>query len=265
MKKIILSCLFLTSNAAYTAEEHKPSKIVYFTLPKGGSQLFRKTISLMTGRPLRKIHPLYDSPLPDFLDPSDPTIGFHHLEPGYASIFEDKSDSFTKIIMIRDPRDVILSMVYWIEAMAYTDSAKAFTKLPMEEQISLLITNPDLSMSGSYPFVFDTHQGLLCALQWMQDPKVLVCRFEDLVGSKGGGSDERQIQTVTDLANHLHLSFSQEEIVRLAENLFGDTVTFRSGQIGQWREAFTPLNKELFKEKMGQELIGLGYEKDNNW
>lgn len=265
MKILLLFYLFTLSITAYTVEESCKSKIVYFTLPKGGSQLFRKTITLMTERPLRKLYPFYDNPIPSFLDPLDPTIGFHHLEPGYDAILKDPSNSFTKIIMIRDPRDVIVSMLYWIEVMAYTDSAKAFTKLPIEEQMAHLILDPDLSMSGSYPFVFDTHLGIQCALEWMKDPTVFVCRFENLVGPLGGGSYEQQIETLVNLAKHLNLSLSSEKIIEIANTLFGDTFTFRAGQIGSWKELFTPSIKEIFKTKMGQELIDLGYEKDNNW
>jgi len=41
--------------------------------------------------------------------------------------------------------------------------------------------------------------------------------------------------------------------------------TFRQGQIGSWREVFTPYHKDLFKRTMGQELILLGYEPDDQW
>lgn len=265
MNKIIFCCFILITLFGFADEEPKSAKIVYFTLPKGGSQLFRKAISLITKRPLRKLFPLFDDPLPDFLDPADPTIGFHHLEPGFDVILEDKNNSFIKVIMIRDPRDVIISMIYWIEVMAYTDAALAFTQLPIEEQITRLILEPDLSMSGSYPFVFDTYLGVKCALSWMQDERVLVCRFEDLVGPQGGGSDVRQLEAINALAHHLQVSLSPEETERIAKKLFGDTITFRTGKIGAWRELYTPFHKEIFKAKMGQELINLGYEKDYNW
>lgn len=39
----------------------------------------------------------------------------------------------------------------------------------------------------------------------------------------------------------------------------------RKGVSGEWRQYFTPADKEVFKAVAGQWLIDLGYEKDNNW
>jgi hypothetical protein len=44
-----------------------------------------------------------------------------------------------------------------------------------------------------------------------------------------------------------------------------DTLTFRKGKTGAWREHFTPRIKEAFKEHAGDWLVELGYEKDDNW
>ena len=258
MRRILGVCLLLASTL-HCVEESEPKKIVYFTLPKGGSQLFRKAIGLITERPLRKIFPLQDL---SFLDTY---MGYNHLEPGYEDILADPTGSFIKTVMIRDPRDVIISMVAWIQVMADTEKAKAFSNLPLEDQVTALITAPDLSMNGRYPYVFDTHLALQCALIWMTDPRVLVCRFEDLVGSKGGGTDTRQIEAIKTLAEHLHYNLPFERIEEIALDLFGESATFRVGQIGSWKSVFTAKHKELFKAKMGKELIELGYEKDDNW
>jgi hypothetical protein len=40
---------------------------------------------------------------------------------------------------------------------------------------------------------------------------------------------------------------------------------FRSGVPGQWREEFTPDHIALFKERIGDLLIRLGYESDDHW
>ncbi len=255
----ILIVLFLFLTSLSYAEEGASQKIVYFTIPKGGSQLFRKAIGLIAERPLRKVFPLGET---SFLDSY---IGYNHIGPGYDAILEDTVGFYTKMIMIRDPRDVIVSMVSWIQVMADTDASKEFAKQPLEKQISELISSPDLSMNGRYPYVFDTHEGIRCALEWMQNPTVLVCRFEDLVGSKGGGSDIKQVAAINSIVKHLHYDFSAEHIQEIADDLFGDTITFRVGQIGAWRQVFTSEHKKLFKEKMGEELIELGYEKDDTW
>ncbi|MBM3198328.1 MAG: hypothetical protein FJZ58_03630 [Chlamydiae bacterium] len=258
-------CFFALFVLPAFTDEPLPAKIVFFTIPKGGSQLCRKVISLLTERPLRKLPYPLESPLPNFLEQENPCIGYHHLDEDFPLIREDYSSRFIKVIMLRDPRDVLVSMAAWIQVMADTDAARLFADLPLEEQISQLIIGPDLSMNGSYPFVFDTYKACLHALLWMQDPSVFVCRFEDLVGPEGGGSLETQRATVSKLAKHLCLHLTQEKIYQVADALFGDTATFRSGQIGSWKEVFTDQHKTLFKEKMGKELILLGYEQDDSW
>ena len=54
-------------------------------------------------------------------------------------------------------------------------------------------------------------------------------------------------------------------IDKTAANLFGNTRTFRSGKIGEWKKYFTDENKEEFKKHLGKYLIEFGYEKDDNW
>lgn len=40
---------------------------------------------------------------------------------------------------------------------------------------------------------------------------------------------------------------------------------YRSGVAGDWRNAFTEHDKEIFKEATGKTLVELGYERDENW
>jgi len=167
--------------------------------------------------------------------------------------------------MIRDLRDALVSMRTWIHAMQDTEAAYAFTQLPLDEQLEELILSPNLAMNLHYPIVFDLSLASHVAVQWMQDPTVLVCRFEDLVGPLGGGSRLRQIQCLQALAQHIHCFPPQERLEQIADSLFGESATFYKGQIGSWKEAFTSRHKELFKAVMGQELIALGYEFNDQW
>ena len=82
---------------------------------------------------------------------------------------------------------------------------------------------------------------------------------------KGGGTRERQIETLKKMMSYLNIEVSQERLDYAADNLWGSSGTFRKGRIGSWKESFDENNKELFKAVMGQELIELGYEQDNNW
>ena len=99
----------------------------------------------------------------------------------------------------------------------------------------------------------------------MQDPSVLVCRFEDLVGEQGGGSAEKQRAVLRDLAVFLGYPLSEKEIDLVAKQLYGGTWTFRKGKIGLWKDYFSEKSKRLFKQLMGRAVIDWGYEKDDSW
>lgn len=43
------------------------------------------------------------------------------------------------------------------------------------------------------------------------------------------------------------------------------SVRFRKGVAGDWRNVFTERDENIFKEKAGDLLVKLGYEKDSGW
>ena len=84
-------------------------------------------------------------------------------------------------------------------------------------------------------------------------------------GAKGGGSDQEQINEIINIAKHIQVDISPQEAKDIAHQLFGESNTFRSGQIGSWKKHFSETDKIAFKKIAGQLLIDLGYEKDFNW
>ena len=83
---------------------------------------------------------------------------------------------------------------------------------------------------------------------------------------KGKGTLEKQIYTVRRVAKHLNLDIPENSLSDISNKVFSTNVwTFRKGQIGDWTNLFTKDLKELFKERVGNVLITLGYEKDSNW
>ncbi len=108
-------------------------------------------------------------------------------------------------------------------------------------------------------------------IELIRDPRVVVCRFEDLVGPLGGGTLEQQYEQILAITNAFNIELSQDKLNFLAENVYASAITsdfntvFRRGQIGSWKESFTEENKKICKETMGKALIQLGYEKDYEW
>ena len=101
---------------------------------------------------------------------------------------------------------------------------------------------------------------------WLNEPNCLAVRFEDMIGSAGGGSDEKQLENVRAITNYLDINISEEQTIQVAKEIFfQSSTTFRKGQIGDWQNYFTDEHKLAFKEVAGEALVNLGYENGYNW
>jgi sulfotransferase 6B1 len=98
-------------------------------------------------------------------------------------------------------------------------------------------------------------------LRWEREGGTAVVKFEDLVGTKGGGSAEAQRLAVEGVARQLGV---EERTMGVVEDLFGVGRTFRKGQIGGWREEFSAEHERALKEVVGSLLVELGYEAGPN-
>jgi hypothetical protein len=93
-----------------------------------------------------------------------------------------------------------------------------------------------------------------------------VIKYEDLVGPMGGGSLEVQKNTILAIAKQLNVPLSENEALELGKAIYGHSITFRVGQIGNWKRYFKEIHKEQFKNSQLQKvLVQLGYEKDDTW
>jgi hypothetical protein len=92
-----------------------------------------------------------------------------------------------------------------------------------------------------------------------------VVKFEDLVGTRGGGSTEAQRLAVEGVASHLGVEVEERTRGVVEEDLFGVGRTFRKGQIGGWRKEFSAEHKRAVKGVLGSLLVEWGYEAGPNW
>lgn len=161
------------------------------------------------------------------------------------------------IFMYRDPRDVILSMVNFLcgktaqgfgnycDFLAYNRILE--TKETLEDKLTYALRDPSFPGNGD-------HERCLWLLN---HPDVCKVSFEQLVGARGGGSDDAQEAAVARVLKILGLIHDPKE---LTGRLFRrDAFSFFRGQIGAWREAFTPAQAPLIASRL-QEVIDLyGY------
>lgn len=235
--------------------------VLLISIPKSGTHLLFKTIKNITHQDIVfensmkscKNHNLFNISVEDL----DLCTTVHaslplHSHLTYKKEYEQLLLKKKAVVLfnIRDPRDQAVSLAHWQK-----DLPPHFPHaigLPFNEVLTKVIINIERSYSNWLP--------------WMNYPYALTVRFEDLVGTLGGGNNEKQLETIKAIARHVSVDLSDERADEIAKDLFGITKqTFRKGQIGSWKKEFTPEQKELFKIYGGELLVKLGYEKDLNW
>jgi hypothetical protein len=177
----------------------------------------------------------------------------------------------------RDPRDITLSMVNFLcgktgrgfsnynDFLVFSDILKG--KATFGEQLTYALTDPS----------FPPPQRDMERMLWLLNhPNVCKTSFEDLVGSRGGGSDEVQAQTLARVIDFLGAGggtgaggagsagaggSGQADPAEVAKRLYNPEVfSFYKGQIGGWRDAFTDEHRRLAQERFGGVLRQYGYE-----
>jgi len=172
--------------------------------------------------------------------------------PGRATLF-----------VYRDPRDMIISHVFYATQMHtghwmhryYTEALHS-----MEERINAAIEGVDEERSelSSIDTKYASYLG------WLEQPAVLCLRFEDLILER-----EAALGCLLDYLERRGFTPAVERkqaIEALQQAIIPKkSGTYRKGQPGNWREHFTPANKQRFKEQAGDLLVRLGYEQDDQW
>lgn len=164
------------------------------------------------------------------------------------------------VCIVRDPRDVVVSYAHFImkigkEKITRRPEHRALVALP-DHRARLRTMMLGNEGTQSVPDRFRAFLG------WLDQPEVCVLKFEDLVGAAGGGSDVTQRAEVERVAHQLGQHRRVDEITRIAGALWGNTATFRKGEIGQWRDEFDDELRGLARREMADVVARLGYAPD---
>lgn len=170
---------------------------------------------------------------------------------------------FIPFFIFRDPRDVVVSHVFYIAEMLpdhhhhkyYAEELHSFDERLMVSILGL----PDADVE--FP---DIAKRFEFYTAWLDHPEVLTLHFEDFI------HDRRA--TLGQVFDHVskrvpNLPISREKALDLLEESINpaNSPTFRSGKTGEWKKYFNDEHKRIFKEIAGELLIKLGYEKDLDW
>jgi len=171
------------------------------------------------------------------------------------------SPKFIPYFIFRDPRDVVVSHVFYVTEMesrhvhhAYYQSLPDFNA----RLTASILGRPDADVE------FPNIAGRFAPyLDWLNRPEILPIHFEDLI------NDRRTLLTriMDHLLTRVPLQASREQILDSLETAINPSKspTFRSGKTGEWRKYFTDEHKNIFKDVAGELLIRLGYEKKSDW
>lgn len=176
-----------------------------------------------------------------------------------------KNDVNKVLVMYRDPRDVIVSMYYYIlrhnpwepSDSCYADYSK-MTKVDALSHAMNVIAEDFPSWVRGWRNVAEVRPEIDC----------LVVRYEDLLRDA-----VTTFQSILAFYN-VKIKQTQFDTLMLASNrtsgksllkLPGEKTTKRKGIAGEWEKELNNEQKAILKDKMGDILIELGYEVDRKW
>lgn len=171
------------------------------------------------------------------------------------------TEKFAPYFIFRDPRDVVVSHVFYVTDMETRHAHHAYYKSLPDFDARLkasILGRPDADIE--FPNIAERFAPYL---GWLDRPEVLTIHFEDLI--------HHRESTLTSIMDHLlkrvTLPTPPKLILASLETSINPTKspTFRSGKTGEWKKHFTEEHKEIFKEVAGDLLVKLGYEKDGEW
>lgn len=195
----------------------------------------------------------------DLLRPGD--VASAHLFARSEAVERVCSPAFLPFFIFRDPRDVVVSHVFYVTDMearhvhhAYYQSLPDFAA---RLNVSIL-GRPDTNIE--FP---DIAERFTPYMGWLDEPSVLKIHFEDLIHDRVGMLN----RIVDHFLARVPLQTPREQILEALESSInpGRSPTFRSGKTGEWKKYFTEEHKKIFKDAGGDLLVRLGYEKDHDW
>jgi hypothetical protein len=178
------------------------------------------------------------------------------FDPLYAE--ELKKRNCVHLFVYRDFRDIVISEAYYLTFMNRWHRMHSYYRnLPnMDERISLSILGLDGKCPYDYPNVtkrFERYEG------WLNIENVFPVKFEDLVGENRSKTIENMMRFY---ASHLKNEVNIDSLVTSAINNIAPekSHTFRKGESGGWKKAFTPKHKQQIIQVASEKLASLGYE-----
>lgn len=239
------------------------------SFPKCGTHLVAELLKRLTGRNYVAPRHFFQFDINEIILASQNSFYISHAPCTKAALQAIAKENIKGIFIYRDIRDTLPSAVQWI----YDPTSRwpHLSKLNPDQIMLRLISH--YNSFGPFPDLPHTYRpprSIVHAfrqyLPWRNSPHIYTTSFEALVGPRGGGSLHVQLKEIKNIATHLQIKIPDEEIVQIAQELFGSGGTFKNGQIRSWPKYLKWQHITALKTVgVDRLLIELGYESDSFW
>ena len=211
------------------------------------------------------------------VQPGDVIHGHDRHTPELAKLFN--TQEIKMVLMMRDPRDQIISHMYHIKRDTTHSWHERLTNLGDDEALMACIEGHPGTENG-IPFLGGADFWFQFAQEWLrnQTMKIHPVKYEDLrlnpldelnkvfqyLGIK---ATDTFIQSIIERNRFERLSVEGWRIWQAARKP-GQTKAnshFRKGITGDWKNHFKEAHSQRFKKIAGEKLIEFGYEKNLDW
>ena len=154
-----------------------------------------------------------------------------------------------KIQVFRHPAAVLVSWAKFIAEKnnKWHPSHSQLAKMNLDDRCCFMLSG-GLLVDTNY-FQSSFLEILRRADGWLESDALIV-RYEDVVGSRGGGNDAVQRLAIANVMRHIGKEANDHELDRLQEHLYGGTHTFRSGQINGWQAEISKHTLQLIQHNL---------------
>jgi len=160
------------------------------------------------------------------------------------------------ILLLRDPRDVICSFVFYVLRKNTHYLHQYFNSLPdMTSRLKAVIKGIEPSLHNGYISLKSIAEQFKSIIAWMQLENTNIVLFEHLIGEDGGGTRIMQKTAVTSILDSLGYFLNEKDKDYLCSKLYSkESATYRKGKIGDWRNYFSDEISKYFEEHSGNIL-----------
>jgi hypothetical protein len=246
--------------------EQSYPKVLVNSVPKSGTNLLIQMLQGIPGLKISGIEPqgIHESNFDSLkqLQPGGIAYGHIYYTPQRAQ--QLCAWNIKHLFLYRDLRDVAVSLMHFIMDRLPHDPMHAYLHRLKNQEARLEailagVAQPNFQQPDIYRLYLPIYG-------WWTVPQLFSLTFEELRQSPhtrrqalGRVIDYLGVEPITGI--------SKPQLIARMESQANPRTswTYRRGEIGSWRKAFTPRHKALFKQLTKDFLVRLGYETDLRW